>query len=214
MDQVVGQALATFRRLENGVDRQDTRNGCRMTAGPLIVLATDSSVPSGVGEHMLTLARALEARYQVALAFPHGGMAPASCAAACKPATRPEPYTTVAHSRGGLGCADRQFYMFMLASAGKATSSSRQAGMQASRSCVPNTFPICSPTPTKSSSTIVRPGWPMASLLSRKLRPKVTEPKGFRVSSQYAMASTPPKPDGLAAKLAPRSILLRMCRWS
>ncbi len=44
-----------------------------MTAGPLIVLATDSSVPSGVGEHMLTLARALEARYQVALAFPARG---------------------------------------------------------------------------------------------------------------------------------------------
>ena len=38
-----------------------------------IVLATDSAVPSGVGEHMLTLARALSSTYAVALAFPIEG---------------------------------------------------------------------------------------------------------------------------------------------
>jgi len=42
-----------------------------MTGGrPLIVLATDSAVPSGVGEHMLTLARALSCAHEVALVFP------------------------------------------------------------------------------------------------------------------------------------------------
>ena len=44
-----------------------------MTLAPLIVLATDSYVPSGVGEHMLTLARALETTHEVALAFPARG---------------------------------------------------------------------------------------------------------------------------------------------
>ena len=38
-----------------------------------IVLATDSAVPSGVGEHMLTLAGALCATHEVALAFPSRG---------------------------------------------------------------------------------------------------------------------------------------------
>ncbi len=38
-----------------------------------IVLATDSAVPSGVGEHMLTLARALSSTHAVALAFPTAG---------------------------------------------------------------------------------------------------------------------------------------------
>jgi glycosyltransferase involved in cell wall biosynthesis len=36
---------------------------------PLIVLATDSEIPSGVGEHMLTLALAIRDTYRVALAF-------------------------------------------------------------------------------------------------------------------------------------------------
>lgn len=40
-----------------------------MGHSPLIVLATDSAVPSGVGEHMLTLAGALAPAYDVALAF-------------------------------------------------------------------------------------------------------------------------------------------------
>ncbi|MEO9340767.1 glycosyltransferase family 4 protein [Mesorhizobium sp. SB112] len=39
----------------------------------LILLATDSAVPSGVGEHMLTLAAALRATHEVALAFPSQG---------------------------------------------------------------------------------------------------------------------------------------------
>ena len=38
-----------------------------------IVLATDSAVPSGVGEHMLTLAGALSSTHAVALAFPIAG---------------------------------------------------------------------------------------------------------------------------------------------
>ena len=37
---------------------------------PLVVLATDSSVPSGMGEHMLTLARTLISDYRIVLAFP------------------------------------------------------------------------------------------------------------------------------------------------
>jgi glycosyltransferase involved in cell wall biosynthesis len=37
---------------------------------PLIVLATDSAVPSGVGEHMLTLASAISDSHRVVLAFP------------------------------------------------------------------------------------------------------------------------------------------------
>lgn len=37
---------------------------------PLVVLATDSEVPSGVGEHMLALARALSEGHRVVLAFP------------------------------------------------------------------------------------------------------------------------------------------------
>ncbi|MFI0847128.1 glycosyltransferase [Mesorhizobium sp. IMUNJ 23232] len=37
---------------------------------PLIALATDSAVPSGVGEHMLTLARALSPTHDIALVFP------------------------------------------------------------------------------------------------------------------------------------------------
>ena len=37
---------------------------------PLVVMATDSAVPSGVGTHMLTLARAVGATYRVTLAFP------------------------------------------------------------------------------------------------------------------------------------------------
>jgi glycosyltransferase involved in cell wall biosynthesis len=45
-----------------------------MTDNPLrIVLATDSAVPSGVGEHMLTLAGAISATHDVALAFPPQG---------------------------------------------------------------------------------------------------------------------------------------------
>lgn len=40
---------------------------------PLIVLATDSAVPSGVGEHMLTLARALSRAHEMALVFPYNG---------------------------------------------------------------------------------------------------------------------------------------------
>jgi len=47
-----------------------------MTNGPLIVLATDSAVPSGVGEHMLTLAGVLAPNYVVALAFPPDGDGP------------------------------------------------------------------------------------------------------------------------------------------
>ena len=39
----------------------------------LIVLATDSAVPSGVGEHMLTLAGALSSTHAVVLAFPTEG---------------------------------------------------------------------------------------------------------------------------------------------
>ena len=37
---------------------------------PLVVMATDSAVPSGVGTHMITLARAVGASYRVTLAFP------------------------------------------------------------------------------------------------------------------------------------------------
>lgn len=45
-----------------------------MTTGRLsIVLATDSTVPSGVGEHMLTLARVLSPTCEAVLAFPEGG---------------------------------------------------------------------------------------------------------------------------------------------
>ncbi|GLS30774.1 Glycosyltransferase involved in cell wall bisynthesis [Mesorhizobium albiziae] len=37
---------------------------------PLIMLATDSAVPSGVGEHMLTLATTLSSSHDIALVFP------------------------------------------------------------------------------------------------------------------------------------------------
>ncbi len=40
---------------------------------PRVVLATDSQIPSGVGEHMLTLAQALRPDWEVALAFPGEG---------------------------------------------------------------------------------------------------------------------------------------------
>ncbi len=44
-------------------------------AKPRVVIATDSNVPSGVGWHMLTLARAIGTRYRLVVAFPatHGG---------------------------------------------------------------------------------------------------------------------------------------------
>ncbi|WP_274630895.1 glycosyltransferase [Arvimicrobium flavum] len=44
-----------------------------MSNTPLIVMATDSMVPSGVGEHMLTLAGAISSTHEVALAFPPHG---------------------------------------------------------------------------------------------------------------------------------------------
>ncbi|MGI6853711.1 glycosyltransferase [Mesorhizobium sp. 1B3] len=48
-----------------------------MTEDPrLIVLATDSAVPSGVGEHMLTLAGVLVPTYGIVLAFPSHGDGP------------------------------------------------------------------------------------------------------------------------------------------
>lgn len=47
-----------------------------MIGSPRIVLATDSVVPSGLGEHMLTLARELRAFCQVVLAFPDSGDGP------------------------------------------------------------------------------------------------------------------------------------------
>jgi len=40
---------------------------------PLVVMATDSTAPSGVGEHMLTLARRLCLQHRVILAFPFEG---------------------------------------------------------------------------------------------------------------------------------------------
>ena len=40
---------------------------------PLVVMATDSTAPSGVGEHMITLARRLCPQYRVILAFPLEG---------------------------------------------------------------------------------------------------------------------------------------------
>lgn len=40
---------------------------------PTIVLATDSMAPSGVGEHMLTLAASLRHAHRIVLAFPDGG---------------------------------------------------------------------------------------------------------------------------------------------
>jgi glycosyltransferase involved in cell wall biosynthesis len=39
------------------------------TERPLVVIATDSSVPSGMGEHMLTLARAMHGDFQIVIAF-------------------------------------------------------------------------------------------------------------------------------------------------
>ena len=42
-------------------------------ANPTIVLATDSLAPSGVGEHMLTLACALKHDHRIVLAFPDSG---------------------------------------------------------------------------------------------------------------------------------------------
>lgn len=44
----------------------------RSPDAPLVVLATDSAVPSGVGEHMLALAHAIAEGHRVALAFPPG----------------------------------------------------------------------------------------------------------------------------------------------
>lgn len=41
-----------------------------------VVIATDSLVPSGVGEHILTLGRALSKRYHVIVAFPVNGGGP------------------------------------------------------------------------------------------------------------------------------------------
>lgn len=39
-------------------------------APPLVALATDSTVPSGLGQHMLTLARVLSSAHEMALIFP------------------------------------------------------------------------------------------------------------------------------------------------
>jgi glycosyltransferase involved in cell wall biosynthesis len=56
-----------------------------MTEDPhLIVLATDSAVPSGVGEHMLTLAGVLLPAHAVVLAFPPHGDGPRFLARAAK----------------------------------------------------------------------------------------------------------------------------------
>ncbi len=46
-------------------------------AGPRVVIATDSAAPSGVGEHMLTLAAALRDTHAVCIAFPRNGSGPA-----------------------------------------------------------------------------------------------------------------------------------------
>ncbi len=69
MDQVVGQALATYRRLR---DRRGARRALAyapsMTKKPHVLLATDSFNPSGMGEHMLALGRGLSDRWNVTIA--------------------------------------------------------------------------------------------------------------------------------------------------
>ena len=49
----------------------------RNTAGPSVVIASDSAAPSGVGEHMLTLAGALRDTHTIRLAFSGEGSGPA-----------------------------------------------------------------------------------------------------------------------------------------
>lgn len=46
-----------------------------------VVIATDSLILSGVGEHILTLGRALSKRYHVIVAFPANGGGPGMLAA-------------------------------------------------------------------------------------------------------------------------------------
>ena len=67
MDQVVGQALATYRRLA-ALRRRRPRP--RMAEPLHVLLATDSAEPSGLGQHMLTLGRGLARTHRVTLAFP------------------------------------------------------------------------------------------------------------------------------------------------
>lgn len=43
-----------------------------MSAKPKLILVTESPAPSGVGEHMLTLAHGLAARYDIVVGAPHG----------------------------------------------------------------------------------------------------------------------------------------------
>ena len=98
---------------------------------PGIVLATDSSEPSGLGEHMLTLGKALGGEFDVALAAPANE---ALLARAARDGMRIKQLDLGRRDRvrAWLASFDRSWCMFTPASAGKATiwraESARAAG--------------------------------------------------------------------------------------